>query len=150
MHSREKPNCNRKLVVTTSSEGSENFGGNFEGLENFRMTLQRRDQTPEEDEIPFSPAKEGAIFIDEQEASMINQESAIFGGPSQTSISMVNQAGTERKVAKPVIQNISQSVNKSDSSSMFDKIGAKAYNTEVKCQKPNFQNCANIKSIIDI
>lgn len=80
---------------------------------------------------------------------MIKRESAIFGGPSQTSISMVNQAGTERKVAKPVIQNISQSVNKNDSKSMFE-IAAKAYNTEVKCQKPNFQNCANIKSIIDI
>jgi hypothetical protein len=70
------------LVVTTSSEGSENFGGNFEGLENFRMTLQKRDQTPEEDEMPFSPAKEGAIYIDEQEASMIKRESAIFGAPS--------------------------------------------------------------------
>lgn len=65
MLSREKPNCNRKLIVTTSSEGSDNFGGNFEGLENFRMTLQRRDQTPEDEEIPFSPAKEGEIYIDE-------------------------------------------------------------------------------------
>jgi hypothetical protein len=33
---------------------------------------------------------------------------------------------------------------------MFDKIGAKSYNTEVKGQKPNFQKCANIKSIIEI
>jgi hypothetical protein len=46
------------------------------------MTLKRRDQTPEDDEIPFSPAKEGLIYIDEQEASMIKRESAIFGQPS--------------------------------------------------------------------
>jgi hypothetical protein len=47
------------------------------------MTLQRRDQVAEDDVIPFSPAKEeGAIYIDEQEASMIKRDSAIFGQPS--------------------------------------------------------------------
>ena len=55
-----------------------------------------------------------------------------------------------RKVdKKPLLQNISQSVNKNDSSSMFE-IGAKSYRTEVKGQKPIFQNCANIRSLIEI
>jgi hypothetical protein len=101
------------------------------------MTLQRRDNILDDDDIPFSPAKEAPIYIDEQEASMVKRESAVFGQPSQTSISMVNQECTERKtIKKPVLQLISQSVNKNDSLSMFD-IGLKPYNTEVKGQKPN-------------
>ena len=63
---------------------------------------------------------------------MIKRESAIFGQPSQTSVSMLNQVCTERKTnKKPLLQNVSQSVNKNDSSSMFE-IGAKGYSTEVK------------------
>ena len=65
MNSREKAqNCNRKLIIETSDDSGD-IQGNFEGLENFRMTLKRRDQTPESEDIPFSPAKEGLIYIDE-------------------------------------------------------------------------------------